>query len=448
MKEESWTKVMEEISDIHVVEAVRLRRKHRRPLWMGLIAVAVVAAVVVGNLFWKEEKPVMPTAQAVSLAVYPETAVCPYLLGSGPENGERMKPWLNDRVARATCSKQYQGALDGFLATTIPQLLAGHEGQNRMYSPLSLYMSLAMLAEITDGESREQVLGLLGAPDLETLRLQAQAVWKANYVNDGASTRILATSLWLIEQTGGLLQEQAQGLEFHVDTVLALASTVHYRAKWQSAFAPERTQGMLFYGFKRAVNYKFIKQRSVLQYYQGENFSAVFLPMEGGGGMWLMLPEEGGLPEELLNSGEVVRFLLNQEIWENSTYPMVDLIIPKMNITSDLDLRQELQALGVTDVFDAQVSDFTPMTEQKNGICIGEVSYAIQVVVDEEGSSAADYTVMGMEGTHATQPEETIEFDVRRPFLYAITGEDGLPLFIGTYYEPDVMSQLSASKSR
>lgn len=74
--------------------------------------------------------------------------------------------------------------------------------------------------------------------------------------------------------------------------------------------------------------------------------------------MWLMLPEEGGLPEELLNSGEVVRFLLNQEIWENSTYPMVDLIIPKMNITSDLDLRQELQALGVTDVFDAQVSDF------------------------------------------------------------------------------------------
>ena len=123
---------------------------------------------------------------------------------------------------------------------------------------------------------------------------------------------------------------------------------------------------MLFYGFKRAVNYKFIKQRSVLQYYQGENFSAVFLPMEGGGGMWLMLPEEGGLPEELLNSGEVVRFLLNQEIWENSTYPMVDLIIPKMNITSDLDLRQELQALGVTDVFDAQVSDFTPMTEQKN----------------------------------------------------------------------------------
>ena len=242
-----------------------------------------------------------------------------------------------------------------------------------MYSPLSLYMSLAMLAEITDGESREQVLGLLGAPDLETLRLQAQAVWKANYVNDGASTRILATSLWLsedvdfvqktmdrlaetyhtssyqvemgtqgtnqalrewiIEQTGGLLQEQAQGLEFHVDTVLALASTVHYRAKWQSAFAPERTQGMLFYGFKRAVNYKFIKQRSVLQYYQGENFSAVFLPMEGGGGMWLMLPEEGGLPEELLNSGEVVRFLLNQEIWENSTYPMVDLIIPKMNIT-------------------------------------------------------------------------------------------------------------------
>lgn len=488
MKEENWTKVMEEISDIHVVEMTRIRRKRRRPLWMGLIGAVVVIAVVLGILFVQERAPVEPTAQVLSQAVYPETAVCPYILGCGPEDTEQMKPWLNDRATRTTWSKQYQDALDGFLATTIPQFLAGHVGENRMYSPLSLYMSLAMLAELTDGESRKQVLDLLCVPDLETLRVQAQAVWNANYVNDGANTNILATSLWLskdvdfvqktmdqlaetyytssyqvemgsegtnqalrewiIEQTGGLLQEQAQKLEFDVDTVLALASTVHYRAKWRSAFAPERTQGMLFYGIKRVVSYKFIKQKSVLQFYQGESFSAVFLPMEGGGGMWLLLPEEGSLPEELLNSGEVVQFLLNQEIWENSTYPMVDLIIPEINITSDLDLRRELQALGVTDVFDVQVSNFTPMTEQKDGTYIGEINHVIQVAVDEEGFNAADYAVMDMEGTKVTEPEKTIKFNMNRPFLYAITGEDGLPLFIGTYYEPELMSQLLASKSR
>lgn len=33
-----------------------------------------------------------------------------------------------------------------------------------------LYMALAMLAELTDGNSRQQVLDLLDVPDLETLR--------------------------------------------------------------------------------------------------------------------------------------------------------------------------------------------------------------------------------------------------------------------------------------
>ncbi len=51
---------------------------------------------------------------------------------------------------------------------TIPQFLAGQTEENRVYSPLSLYMALAMLAELTDGNSRQQVLDLLDVPDLET----------------------------------------------------------------------------------------------------------------------------------------------------------------------------------------------------------------------------------------------------------------------------------------
>ena len=53
-----------------------------------------------------------------------------------------------------------------FLSSTIPQFLAGQTEENRVYSPLSLYMALAMLAELTDGNSRQQVLDLLDVPDL------------------------------------------------------------------------------------------------------------------------------------------------------------------------------------------------------------------------------------------------------------------------------------------
>ena len=56
-----------------------------------------------------------------------------------------------------------------------------------------------MLAEITGGDTRSQVLSLLGAPDTETLRTQANKVFNANYRDDGSSFYILADSLWMNE---------------------------------------------------------------------------------------------------------------------------------------------------------------------------------------------------------------------------------------------------------
>ena len=52
MKYEIWTKAMEEISDRHIVEAAKIQKKRRRPLWLGLTAAAAVAAIVLGVVLW------------------------------------------------------------------------------------------------------------------------------------------------------------------------------------------------------------------------------------------------------------------------------------------------------------------------------------------------------------------------------------------------------------
>ena len=66
-----------------------------------------------------------------------------------------------------------------------------------IYSPLNVYLALAMLAETTDGNSRAQILELLDVAGINQLRKEASAVWKANYRNDGLNTCLLANSLWL-----------------------------------------------------------------------------------------------------------------------------------------------------------------------------------------------------------------------------------------------------------
>ena len=122
------------------------------------------------------------------------------------------------------------------------------------------------------------------------------------------------------------------------------------------------------------------------------------------------------------------------EKWPNSKYLIVNLAVPKFDVSSDLDLSSGLRALGVTDVFDPAVSDFTPMTKDAEGIYLSQVEHAARVAVDEEGVTAA-YTVILAPGA-SMPPEEEVDFVLDRPFLFAITGVDNLPLFVGLVNRP------------
>lgn len=109
--------------------------------------------------------------------------------------------------------------------------------------------------------------------------------------------------------------------------------------------------------------------------------------------------------------------------------------VPKFDVVSDLDLRDGLNALGITGVFDATVADFSPMTSKVAEIFLSKADHAARVAIDEEGVTAAAYTVMMMAGA-AAPPEEEMDFVLDRPFLFAITGADGLPLFVGVVNRP------------
>ncbi len=61
----------------------------------------------------------------------------------------------------------------------------------------------------------------------------------------------------------------------------------------------------------------------------------------------------------------------------------------------------------------------------------------MRVTTDEEGVEAAAYTVFSLSATPVRRkcPEE-LDFVLDRPFLFAITGQDGLPLFVGVVNQP------------
>ena len=424
-----------------------------------------------------------PAALAVSSALYPEMAPYPdeanYVNGDGDIDDaywDAYDAWWEDVRARREISVDCANDLAPFFTGSIRQFLADSQGQNKVYSPLNVYMALGMLSEVTDDESRNQVLTLLGADNVEELRNQVNVIWNANYRNDGATTSILASSLWLNEdvnfvqstldslaknyyassyqgvmgsdelnqalqswlneQTGGLLDEQASDIRLDADTIMALTTTVNFHAKWSNEFWESKTQEGVFHGANGDLNCDFMHQDNARSYYWGEKFSAVSQYLESDGAMWFILPDEGVSVDELLEDEQVRTFLVsNKYEWEDRTNIIVHFAVPKFDVVSDMDLIPGLKALGVTDVFDPAISDFTPMTTDIGEIYLSQAKHAARVKIDEEGCTAVAYTVMAASGA-AMPPEEEVDFVLDRPFIFVITGAGELPLFVGIVNQP------------
>ena len=54
-------------------------------------------------------------------------------------------------------------AMTHWFTTSIPALMQDAGKENRVCSPLNIYMALSMLAAVTDGQTRQQILDALGA---------------------------------------------------------------------------------------------------------------------------------------------------------------------------------------------------------------------------------------------------------------------------------------------
>ena len=500
---------------IHAPEEVKERasRPAGRPShtrWMGAVAAVLAVVILCGVALWpgrtNDPNPMslggpsvppgrgfnpIPTpvltarAAALATAVYPETAPYPkdedYTSSTGTFDYDKYSraydAWQASRDALAS-GTDYAGAMDEFLSASTAQFLANAGTENRVYSPLNVYMALSMLAETAGGNSREQLLDLLGAESVESLRAFAGALWRDNYRDDGAVTSLLANSLWLRdgttysqdvldtlaadyyassfsgemgteeydqalrnwlnEQTGGMLREQADGLSMDAETVLALASTVYFKAAWSSEFNKYLTDRDIFHAPTGGVETDFMRSSAQRTYYWGDHFSAAALSFKQGGSMWLILPDEGYPVDGLLDSGEAMDFLLTARYgYDNSRFLTVHLSMPKFDVSSELDLIGGLEALGVTDVFDYHVSDFGPLEASTNyPLYVSQARHAARVKVDEEGCEAAAFTLIGIGEATAMPPQDEVDFSLDRPFICAITGDSGLPLFTGVVNQP------------
>ena len=469
----------------HLVRAAS-RPKKRRPFWTGAAAAAAMA-IFAAMLLWPVspapetpndnpvKQPLIPVAHAAEVLAQPTLPTMNQAPNfDGYWSDEVYEKWMETRRIQWQQRPEDDSALDDFYLETAREFLLNSDGENALYSPLNLYLGLGMLAEVTDGQTREQILELLNCDSVEELREFVSALWNVNYYDDGTVTSLLASSLWLRDDmeynmktlstlaenyyasshrgimgsreydrmlqnwlndnTGGMLSDQVQEQRFDEATVLTLASTIYYQAMWETKFQASDTASDTFHTPDGDVTVDFLNRTEDQEYYWDEDFAAVELPLAESGSMWLFLPDEDKTVADLLD-GSAFDLIRNRYDWENRTYIQVELSVPKFDVTGQPDLFRGLQNLGVTDVFDWTKADFSPLCENHDQIYLSNASHCARVMIDEDGCTGAAFTVLPMEYA-AIPPEEIAVFKADRPFLFAVTGIDNQILFLGVVNQP------------
>ncbi len=378
-----------------------------------------------------------------------------------------------DAVRGERIGEDALAALAQFSSESAAAALAGREGENTVYSPVSLWSALALAARCAEGNSRAQVLELLGASGLDELRERTSQVWRSLYGGRDGAALLLANSIWLDGNKNGKgayvqetlddlagnfyagayeasmgteeadravtewISEQTKGLiggdgepvvQTTADTLALLVSTLYYKAGWRDAFQEALTQEDVFTGAdgqESRVDFMHRNQQSGFLRRDGYQAAALSTRM---GEMVFLLPDEGVTPESLLQDPDLLARL--DFGGKDAHFGEVRWSVPKFDVDSDLDLIAALRALGVTDLLDPDRADLSALTGLS--AYISDAKQLGRVKVDEEGVEAAAATILMVRECAAMVAEDpdVCVMDLDRPFLFVIR-DQGVPLFIG-----------------
>ncbi len=236
---------------------------------------------------------------------------------------------------------------------------------------------------------------------------------------------------WCSKNTNGMIPSILD--ELNPDAAMCLLNAIYFKADWTEKFDKNDTRNSSFtLPDGSVVTRELMHRMAIAQGCESELCSMLRIPFGSGGySMYVMLPAEGKTTSDL------IRDMSQQELTDHlnaidMTPHEVDILMPRFEIVSDIDLIKVLEPMGIKSAF-SYSANFSNMSEMS--LYVSMMKQKAKIEVDEDGAKASAVTVAEMEPTSpGPQLYEKAEFHATRPFLYFILEESTRSIFfIGTY---------------
>lgn len=362
-----------------------------------------------------------------------------------------------------------QGDFASTLSLELCRQLGGEKTDNWLVSPFSLQCALGMLSNGANGETHDEILYTLGLSQYsqEEVNVYFKKLIEGLHTVNSAITVKTSNSVWgnagvplkddfqkmnienyfamvsqldfsdpsAVDQINAWCNQTTEGLipsildEVNPTATVYLLNSLYFKARWESEFAPEKTQeGDFNTSSGKVVKADFMQTQRMAAYVENEWFTSTSLSYQNDSYVMRLI-----LPQPEISIDQVLQALSesDENLWKNTILADINLKMPRFALENKLDLVSTLQALGMKKAFTNE-ADFSSMSDISTYISL--VQQATRLKVDEEGSEGAAVTVIEgyLSDLMRPLPEEEVDFFLDRPFLFQIIeSSTGTVLFMG-----------------
>lgn len=348
-----------------------------------------------------------------------------------------------------------------------------NRNENTICSPIAIFLILAILAEISDGDIRREILYSLEIDSIDRLRdivdaecrksnvwlntvnqITKTSMWikeglKVNYpllvdlarfmntdsfsCEMGSVDANMELQRWISENTNGFLNDLTGSFTLKETSVLNILSSVYFSGVFEHEFKNDDIK-LLFHGVKGdvLVNSFSSKRRGILYY--GNGFYATERSLGEGyinSKIYFILPYDARIPvEDVMVSKDLFEMINKGWNYDNADIGIINTRVPEYEVSSSGRVKNKFAKLGLRKVFDPELCDFRNLNRGILPLYVEDIMQASRIKVNARGVEAAS-SVYVIPGYGAAPTNKQLEFIIDRPFGYVLVGASGIPVISG-----------------
>ena len=339
---------------------------------------------------------------------------------------------------------------------------------NMIYSPLSIKYALSMLEDGANGNTKDQIEKVIGNNSVKKYDNINDTMSLANamYIKDSYSKNIKNeykellqnnynaeiqfdtfdnaknVNQWIENKTFGQIKNMLDDIKIKNKKVL-LINTLAMNMEWKEQFDENNTYSRDFYlDDGNNIKVETMEKETTsndISYYQNKNVTAISMDLQKYNNKqfeFIAIMPNNNVSKYIEDfNTDTLKKLLNKLKPASSEQNGIKICIPKFSFDYNLDLKEDLQNLGITNAFEND-ADFSNIVAGE--FFVDDVLHKANIIFSESGIKAAASTVVEMtDGAIMNNKTKPKEIKIDRPFMYIIRDKITEEIwFVGELYKP------------